>query len=112
MEANVLDSEPTLQPLHFVVCLDLEDVVGKTTAVEVAGVDLGVEVVEPGELVSVGIQERAVGLEVNEPIGNQNLAVVVEEACAGEALVGVLHLWIGECDPYLGNFARLEKVVD
>ena len=58
----------------------------------------------------VGVEEWGVGLEVDYSSRGEHLAVYLKEVGACETLVDFLHLWIGECDPYLGHFSGGEEV--
>ena len=110
VEADVLDGEPSLEPLHLVVRLYFKNVVGQSTVVKIAGVNLGVKIVKLCKLMGVGVEEWAVGLEVDKPIRHQHFAIVVQETCAGKAFVGVLHLRIGERNPYFVHFSWLKEL--
>ena len=57
----------------------------------------------------VGEEEVGVGLQVDEASVDEELAIAIQEIGAGESLAGVLHLGVGEGEPYLLHLARSEK---
>ena len=62
---------------------------------------------------SVGlVQELAVGLQVHDAVGLEEVRVALQEDGAGEPFVWLLGLGVGEGQPYLRHLAGTEEGVD
>lgn len=106
---KVLNREATAQPLALIVGLYAEDLVLEGTVIEVflVGDDfLGIQL---DKRLRIGIEEGAIGLEVNRATRAEHLEVAEDEARRGQALGHLLHLRVGEGDPDLIHFARSEE---
>ena len=115
-EGYVFDGQAAVEPLLFVIGTYTQQVgllgceVG--TVVEVIGECRGRQSVVLGHDTGIGVEKRAVGLEMDGAPGAKNPSVKFKEACGGKALVDLFHLRVGECNPYLGYFTRSEEVGD
>ena len=111
-KADVLDGQATLQPLHLIVGLDVQDVIGQAAGIQVIGIGLDGQVVLLDEGVGIGIEKGAIGLQVNDAAVAQDIAVIVQEARRCQALVDFLHLRVGEGNPYLGHLVGGKHAVN
>ena len=76
-KADVLDGQATLQPLHLIVGLDVQDVIGQAAGIQVIGIGLDGQVILLDEGVSISIEEGAIGLQVDDAAVAQDIAVIV-----------------------------------
>ena len=116
LPAEVLDGHAAVEPLVFVVGLEHggfgERLRARCIAVQVIGVGEDGEAVELEHGAGVGVEEGAVGLEVDTSARAQELRVARHEKGGGEALGGFLHLRVGEGNPYLVHLGGREEEVD
>jgi hypothetical protein len=110
LEGEVLDRQPTTEPLTFIVRLYTEYLILEGAIIEIIGINEDLLMIELHECSGICIEEGAVRLEVYAPPRTKHFQVTLEEASAGETLGHLLHLWIGKGDPDLIDFARGEKV--
>ena len=110
LEGEVLDRQPTTEPLTLIVCLYTEYLILEGAIVEIIGIDEDLLMIELHECSGICIEEGAIRLEVYAPPRTKHFQVTLEEASASETLGHLLHLWIGKGDPNLIYFARGEKV--
>ena len=111
-KADVLDGQSALQPLHLVMGLDIKYVIGQAAGIQVVGIGFDRQFVFLYQRMSVGVQERAVGLQVYQTAITQDVAIVVQKPGGGKSLVHLLHLRVRESDPYLGNLVGSKHTVD
>ena len=69
-------------------------------SVEIGGVEDDGQRVGTHKAVSEGVEEGGIGLEMDEAIGTEHLAVKLQEAGRYEPLACLLHLRVGEGNPY------------
>ena len=65
--------------------------------------------VQLNESLSIGVEERAIGLEMDRATRAQHLEIATDEARGGQALRHLLHLGVGEGNPDLIDFSRSEE---
>jgi hypothetical protein len=112
MEFDVLDGNAALHPLALIIRLDFKNIIGNSRIIKVVGVDIDFQLVELHQQMRVGVEERAVGLEIDDSIGLENIPIIIKEAGGSEALIDVAHLRVGESNPNLVNLRRREETVD
>lgn len=110
LEGEVLDRQPSTEPLTLIVRLYTEYLVLEGAIVEIIGIDEDLLMIELHECSGICVEEGAIRLEVYATSGTKHFQVTLEEASAGETLGHLLHLWIGEGDPDFIDFAWGKKV--
>lgn len=115
-ETEILDGHSCGNPLLFVVRADAEGGIGKFAVLDV-GVEVGcrslwLNGVLLEHSLSIGCQEWAVRLEVDKSLLTNELAVAGEHKSANESLAGLLHLRVGEGNPYLTDLTWRKKLLN
>nr|DAW15492.1 MAG TPA: hypothetical protein [Caudoviricetes sp.] len=112
--AKIFYREAAVDPLALVVGSYFGQLGGSARCgiVEVGDVGLGRQGVFGDHGFCIGVEKRAVGLEIDGTAGSEHPAVETAEARSRQPLGSLLHLGVGECYPYFGDLARSEEAVE
>ena len=113
---HVLDAESSRYPHRLIVGLDgpgLGELLSvRGFRIEILGGEQHWQVILLHHICRIGEEEVGVGLQMNDAFVDEELPVSLHEVCRCEALAGILHLRVGEREPYLLHLVLGKEPLD